>query len=313
MAWDKETKDDVRRLLESGHGESEVADITRVPLRTVQDWKKKWREEGGASGIPPRITPARPREPVAAQVAPKEAIWPRLTVSDLLNIGFPPDIAPDLIVLLEDVAKPQGNRRYADFLNHLVQIKKEDQTRPDEWNALLVGFPMLAADLESLGFEASSFREMSELVRELCPHLGKQARRTYHARARFILSQMLEEVRRIIVATTLDKSPYLCIEMNPSPKRGLLRKEPEIEVFLTDKQPSLGLMPLPGKRYSAREYMLRKDLQPFLQLVDILSRLPDVDRQRGKYFTGDFLGILLVWFTAPLDYWFPRTSSESVT
>ncbi|MCK4245363.1 MAG: ATP-binding protein [Candidatus Omnitrophica bacterium] len=222
---------------------------------------------------------------------------PKVTARVLVDAGLKP-AKVHLILKAQDKASQQKNDRLAKFLDNYVE--KELYSVPPVWHALIAGFPIIGQDIGS-----QSLNELAELVKELHPYLSKELRGEYHKKVQPILIGILAELQAFLddaaragglPLTVMDAPPLTWKDWLPwRLYRGGSWKVNESLVR------------------GCWSYLIPKeiiDLKIEIErtwagfLYDIISRLPDPDRQKGKLLRkSDLLNLIYVWCsTAPEDF-----------
>jgi hypothetical protein len=286
MTIKRETIERVIELTKQGFTQQEIEDQTGVSERTQRYWKKK-----GYTGVRP--------SPEMRQDKDQTSQFRRVSAADLVKAGF---IAEKVHIVLgaQDLAIKQGNHRLVDFLNGYVEIGKQWDNVPPTWRVLMTGFPIIGQDIGS-----QSLIDLASLVKEVHPYLSKELRRTYHKRAKPILMGILAELQAFLQdAATAGGLPLVVIGGPPPDWRNWLPwntfapKSWKIDESLV-KGAWKYLIP-------AKVFEMKIDIKRTWAgfLFDIISRLPDPDRQKGKLLTNqDLMSLVYIWCsTAPRDF-----------
>lgn len=247
------------------------------------------REDDGEVSTPfPKAGQTRQDE----RTAPEGYEWPEYTALDLTAL-FNVDGIPRLLLGLE-VAKNQGNVRLPQFIDQLFKTKEQYPQMPPNWRAAVAGFPAIGEVIK-----APAFASLAELIELTHPYLGGKLRRDYHKRGRPILRKIWEQVSRWSAPAGYELMPRTNI---PVVKFDTLDQ-------LANYQPSSADL---RAQHSAVEDALEKGKTDLLRsqgaqqkveetpeglILDIVSRLPDVDRQPGKIFGKrlTMTAVLLTW------------------
>lgn len=267
-------------------------------IQYTVDLLKKWKMEHEASIL---------KEQVGLRMVKKEYIEvvPRVNAMDLVEGGFIKDKV-HLVMSDQDKALQNKNDRLVKFLKSYVD--KRLAGVPPVWRALIAGFPIIAKDIDS-----PSLNDLAKLVIELNPHLSKELRRVYHKKVQPMLIGILAEVEAFLEDSARAGGLPLILSSEPiSSWRDWLPWEWE-----------------KGRSWKADEslikgrwtYMVPAELMeryPDLDIgrtwagfiYDILSRLPDPDKQKGKLLKKLHMSSLMyIWcYTAPQDFRPPLTS-----
>jgi len=228
---------------------------------------------------------------------------PEVTARVLVNAGFNP-AKVHLILEAQDKAAQQKNGRLAKFLNNYVDEKSRNV--PSVWRALIVGFPIIGQDIGS-----QSLNELAELVNELHPYLSRELRREYHKRVQPILIGILAELQAFLDDAARAGGIPLSITSAPPPTR----KDWLPWYWYRERSYKVDESLVRG----CWEYLVPKEIvdQGKIEikstwagfLYDIISRLPDPDRQKGKLLRKVNLPNLIFFWcsTAPEDFKPPLT------
>jgi len=340
MAYSKEIVDQVRELTEKGYSQRDIEAMLGVPERTqrymkkkglledislldnqttslyhikqlqieteIQNVKKELKKLEGLKcqqkQLQNQITQLRDREKqltdqltqmVQFKKSEDKYLWEEFTAGDLVNL-FAPRSIPYVLTSLK-IAKRQDNTRAHRFIHNLIEASTSNAEMPGPWLALVAGFPILADDIG-----APSMAELAMLAKELQPYRDKYLRREYHRKAKPILIKLLAEAQFWLVdAAAVGGYP-------------------------------LGIMPsfMPGNNkpqgvVEAQEILIKGRWSPITRggnwarvplektsagiLYEILSRVPDPDKQKGKLIRkATLLALLSSWcFQAPNDFYPP--------
>ena len=239
------------------------------------------------------------KEQVNPRLINKEFIEvvPILTAKVLVEAGFNPSKVHN-ILWAQKQASQQKNDRLARLINNF--IKKELGNVPPVWRGLIAGFSIIGQDIGS-----DSLTELAKLVNELHPYLSKELRGEYHRRAQPILIGILAELQAFLDdAARAGGLPLFIRDTCPPTWKDCLP-------WLWDRERS----------WKADESLVRgywgilipqqvRDLKIEIKrtwagiLFDIVSRLPDPDKQKGKLLRKvDLLNLIYMWCsTAPEDF-----------
>jgi hypothetical protein len=246
---------------------------------------------------------------VKAKKSEDDYVWTDITAADLLKAKFEPKTMPWIIASL-GIAKQQNNIRAHRYLKSLIEISEKYPNMPEAWCSLIAGFPIVAEDIQ-----APSMKDLAELARELHPYQDKRLRREYHRKAGPIVMGILAEAQSFLLdaANTVDTATN---------NRGFPL------VIMPQQQRPSGLWPLKRNHKfmgvdEAQEALLKGkwsylaytdiDIRNFPIddtwagiLFDLVSRLPDPDRQRGKLLgKRQLTQILHRWCFTALDDFVP--------
>lgn len=227
--------------------------------------------------------------------------WPEYTASDLAEL-FDVNGIPAILLGLE-MAKNQGNTMVPRFIERLFDTKERYSEMPASWRASVAGFPLIAEVINAPALEA-----LAEVIELTHPYLGSKLRRDYHKRARPILRTIWGQISRWTAP-----SGYL---LTPRVKTSPIRLE-TLDEWLTHTPSEAEMRTTKKAIEDALEKgktVLLRDIQgtpskveetPEGLILDIVSRLPDVDRQQGKVFGRrlSFTAVLMSWcHICPDDY-----------
>lgn len=275
--------DEVIRLTEQGYSQEKITEITGVSERTQRNWKQK----GYLGKSKVNIAPTK-------KLSPSDV--PKVTAADLVKAGFRPDKVHILLGAL-GIAFKQGNDRLAQFFSNYIDVGKQWDGVHPIWRALIAGFPIIGEDIGS-----QSLKDLAELVKEMHPYLDKMLRREYHKRARPILLGILAELQAFLQDAAMAGGLPLAVIAGPpiswKPWDSGLGKS-----FKMDESLSKGnwevLIPSEVFEYGID---ISRTWAGFL--YDMISRLPDPDKQKGKLLKKmDLLNEIYIWCsTAPSDF-----------
>ena len=226
-----------------------------------------------------------------------EAFPKKVTAKSLVDAGFIPEKVHKILEA-QDKASQQKNGRLVKFLNSYVG--KELDGVPPVWRALIAGFPIIGHDIGS-----KSLIQLAELAREMHPYLSKEVRKEYHKRVQPILIGILAEVQAFLDDSARVGGLPLAIMDYPPPtwkdwfpwlwfrERSWKVDESLVGGYWTYAIP---------KKVFDQGIEIDKTWAGFL--YDIISRLPDPDKQKGKLISkGNLLGMIVFWCsTAPEDF-----------
>jgi hypothetical protein len=282
----KEQVDLVIEMTKQGFTQKEIAEKTNVSERTQRSLKKKTFPSLASS------TDNRQNEDNNLELE-------KVSAADLVKAGF---IAEKVHIILgaQDLAIKQGNHRLVDFLNRYVEIGQKWGNVPPTWRALMAGFPIIGQDIGS-----ESLNDLASLAKELHPYLSKELRRTYHKRAKPILLGILAELQAFLQDAATAGGFPLVVSGGPPPEwkdwlpwNTFAPKEWRIDESLV--KGAWNYM-VPSKVHEMK-INVKQTWAGFL--YDMVSRLPDPDKQKGKLLTKqDLMGLVYVWCsTAPRDF-----------
>lgn len=235
-----------------------------------------------------------------------EAVTEKVTAKSLLDAGF---IKGKVHIILEaqEKAYQQKNVRLIKFLNNYVD--KGLDGVPPVWRALIAGFPIVGQDIGS-----ESFIDLAELVRELQPYLSKGVRREYHERVKPILIGILAEAQAFLDDSARAGGLWLGVHCSAPPTRKDLVfswlgfRDFIDRPFRVDEALVRGCWSYTFPT-EVLEFKIKIERTWAGFLYDIISRLPDPDRQKGQLINnGKFPTMIRIWCsTAPEDFKPPLT------
>lgn len=286
MTIKKEMVDKVIELTKQGFTQQEIADQTSISERTQRHWKK--------NGYPGVISSAEKRQDKEHTSDSK-----KVNAADLVKAGF---IAEKVHLILgaQDLAIQQGNHRLVDFLKSYVEIGEKWASVPPTWRALMAGFPIIGQDIDS-----QRLTDLALLVKELHPYLSKELRRTYHKRSQPILMGILAELQAFLQDAATAGGLPLVVSGGPPPdwKDWLPWNTFAPKSWKIDESLVRGAWDymIPAKVFEMK-IDIKRTWAGFL--FDMVSRLPDPDRQKGKLLRNqDLMSLVYIWCsTSPRDF-----------
>jgi hypothetical protein len=221
-----------------------------------------------------------------------------VNIPDLVRTGFRPD---RVHVILNDQQESlnKQNYRFTEFLNNFVDPRWNDV--PRQWRALIAGLPIIGKDIGS-----ESLNSMAVLAGELRPYMSNDLRTMYHRRLRPTVVGILAEVQSFMDDAARAGGLHLAISAGPPTtwrdrlpwgSWGMGRS------FQIDDSLLQGRWTYAFPReVIERRIDIGKTWAGFL--YDIISRLPDPDRQKGQLLRKlDFVTLTYIWCkTAPQDF-----------
>lgn len=288
MVKKKEIIEKVKQLLHDGKTQEQAAEQADISPRTVRRWKEKGYfnelDQVKADSTKDNIL----EESISAS---KTSMWPDITAADLVNAGFVRDRVHILMAAL-NVAEHQGNDRFPRFLRAHIGISKRWGNMPEGWRAALAGLPIVAEDIK-----APSLKELMNHAVRIHPYLTKEARREYHRVARRLLVGILAEAQAFLQDATIAGGFPLAVTAEPPTWMPWTKEKSYRADDQLDKGKWAFLIP---SGFENIEF----DKTWAGVLFDIISRLPDPDKQRGKLFKKtQFTALLYLWCsTAPSDF-----------
>ncbi len=263
--------EEVKRLTSEGYTQEQIENRTQVSVRTQRRWLMAERSQDAKESLPIA------NEPESGSAS--GYVWPDISAQDLVDAGFDPDLTPMILASL-GIAREQGNKRLSVYVEQLMGIRRNWKNIPEPWWALIAGFPIVAQDLG-----APSFQKIASIVAEVNPYLGRQPRLYYHRRIRAVHQQAMIEAQAYL-------QQHLLTVVNGSPP-ALVGHRYDVVQYKSEYS-WLSSAHLATTRNNSG---LHSTWEPLL--FDILSRLPDPDRQRGKvYREVDLTWVLFSWCSA---------------
>lgn len=229
--------------------------------------------------------------------AKTDSEYHKVTAADLVRAGFRPDRVHMVLSTRDETLKKQ-NYRLAKFLNSYVDERWNNV--PRMWRALIAGLPIIGQDVGS-----RSLNDLTELAKELHPYLSRDLRRTYHKRLRPIIVGILAEIQAFLQdAATAGGFPLAITAGAPATWKDWLPwlwgRERNFRIDDSLLQGNWAyIFPAEVIKYNID---ISKTWAGFL--YDIISRLPDPDRQKGQLLRKyDFMTLTYMWCaTAPQDF-----------
>ena len=266
------------------------SDEKQYPSELLRQWKvdhEKWLSKGQVN----------PELIIKKEFI--EGVPEKVTAKSLADAGFIANKL-DFILGAQEKAVQQKNARYTKYLSNYVESDLNGV--PPVWRALIAGFPIIGKDIDS-----ESLVQLAGLVRELHPYLSKAVRREYHRRVKPILVGVLAEAQAFLDDSARAGGLWLGISSFPPPTRKNLVLS------------WLGFKDFVGGSYRVDEALVhgcwsyvfpREVLEGKIKvertwaglLYDLISRLPDPDRQKGKLIrNGVFATMIDVWCSTALE------------
>jgi len=252
---------------------------------------RKWKEEHE------KFISKEQMNPELLKKAFVETVPQKVSAKSLVDAGFIQNRV-HMIIEAQEIASKQKNDRLMIFLN--TYTRKEFNGVPPTWRALIAGFPVIGSDIGS-----DSLIKLAKLVEEMHPYLSKEVRKDYHKR-----------VNSILVGILADSQAFL----DDSARVGGL------PLSIRDYPPLTWKDIFPWLWYRDRDYKVDESLirgcWTFAVpskvnelkinvkhtwagiLFDIISRLPDPDRQKGQLYRNvNLFGMIIIWCkTSPEDF-----------
>lgn len=224
------------------------------------------------------------------------------TAEDLVRAGFKPGVTSEIVNALS-IAQEEGNERLSQFLQSWIEIGERSSGIPEGWRSLISGFPILSEDIG-----APSLGTVVEAAKRISPWVSNKNREEYHKIIRPLLGRLVGEVQAFLSDAAAAGgfplvihigSPNLLWRLGLKSESGPYRIEDSIlKGIWSYGIPSVVHEKLrtirPGNTWSGL-------------LFDMVSRLPDPDRQRGSLLGKAQLSRLLYHWCAtdPKDFYPP--------
>jgi hypothetical protein len=221
----------------------------------------------------------------------------KVTAADLVRAGFREDRV-HIILSTQDQAFKQQNFRLTSYLNNYVDVRW--QNVPRTWRALIAGLPIIGQDIGS-----QSLIDLADTAKYLHPYLSRELRKIYHHRLPNILLGVLAEVQSFLDDQARAGGLHLALTAGPPSSW----KDWLPWMLTSERSYKIDDSLLQGKwAYSFPHEVITYHIDIGRTwagyLYDIVSRLPDPDKQKGhllkKY---DLMLLIYIWCaTAPEDF-----------
>jgi hypothetical protein len=221
----------------------------------------------------------------------------KVSSADLLRAGFRKD---KIHYLLEkqDIAVQKRNVRLSKFWADYVDTKWDNV--PRAWRAVIAGLPIIGQDIES-----NSLKDLAELVKEFHPYISKNLRLKYLEKARPVLMGIRAEVQSFFQdASSAGGLPIALIDYPPPNWQDLIPW-----LWGRDRTWNSEDSLIHGYwTYTVDPIVVEKKIKIKNTwsgiLFDIVSRLPNPDRQKGVLRNkSDIMTLIYIWCaTAPQDF-----------
>ncbi len=221
----------------------------------------------------------------------------KVTAADLVRAGLRRDRV-HIMLNTQDEALKKQNYRLIKFLNTYVDLRWGNV--PRTWRALIAAFPIIGQDVGS-----ESLNDLAQLAAELHPYLSRELRRSYYKRLPPILVGILADIQAFLQDAAAAGGLSLGITAGaPASWKDLLP-------WLWDRERSFEIDDslLQGNwAYTFPEEVIKYNIDISKTwagvLYDIISRLPDPDRQKGQLLRKyDLMAVTYIWCaTAPQDF-----------
>ena len=256
---------------------------------------------GERASTEPVATAEPTQEASATGPAELDYEWPEFTAIDLFKL-FDSDVIPNILLGLE-LAQKEGNTTLPRFLQGLLEGRERWPDMPGVWLCAVVGFPLIAEVINAPGFAS-----LAHLIEIVHPYLGSNLRREYHQRVRTILRELWVEVslwalpsgHQLVPRGEIKNSPVFntleYLKAYDPPEEEIQRQNRVLENALVKGHTTL---------YHSQGELVRVEDTLEGHILDVISRLPDVDRQKGKIFGRkvSLTQVLLRWCTVnPEEY-----------
>lgn len=263
-------------LLKQGLTQDRIAEYFDVDERTIRRWIKKYG--------------------LKLKTNINCGDWPSINAEALVNAGFNIKKVPIIISNL-GIAKMQGNDRLHKYLNNYINVQQQFPGGSESWWAMFSGLPILADDID-----AQSMKELTELAKLLNPYESNELRRQYKKEAKPLMMKVLADVQCFLMdAASAGGFPLAIITYGGS----LFPKTEEshwIDESLVESRVAYMVPSETAKKYNDFREIVDRTWAGVL--FDIVSRLPNPDKKKGKVYKKiQLTGILYRWFsTSPEDF-----------
>ena len=221
----------------------------------------------------------------------------KVTAADLVRAGLRPDRVHTVLNTQDEALKKQ-NYRLIKFLNAFADIRWGNV--PRTWRALIAGLPIIGQDVGS-----QSLNDLARLAGELHPYLSRELHRSYYKRLPPIIIGILADIEAFLDDAAAAGGLQLAITAGaPASWKDWLP-------WLWDRERSFKIDDslLQGNwAYTFPDEVIKYNIDISKTwagfLYDIISRLPDPDRQRGQLLRKyDLMTLAYIWCaTAPQDF-----------
>jgi hypothetical protein len=229
----------------------------------------------------------------------------KVTATDLVRAGLGRNKV-HIILNTQDEALEKQNYRFVRFLDTYVDPKWGRV--PRTWRALIAAFPIIGEDVGS-----QSLNDLAQLVVQLHPYLSRELRRSYYSRLRPILIGILADIQAFLQDAAAEGGLSLAITV------GAPASWKDFIPWLWGRERNFNIHDslLQGNwAYTFPEEVIKHNIDISKTwagfLYDIISRLPDPDRQKGQLLRKyDLMTLTYGWCaTAPQDF---RPALASIT
>ncbi|MFZ7132872.1 MAG: helix-turn-helix domain-containing protein [Eubacteriales bacterium] len=273
----EEKIDKLKSFLDEGLTYEKIAEKLDVNERTIRRWKKIIYEN----------------KPITNKNWEE---WSNINAESLINAGFNDKKVPIIISAL-GIAKMQGNARLHKYLSSYINVHQQFPGASESWWAMFSGLPILAEDID-----AQSMKELTELAKLLNPYESNGLRKQYKKEAKTLMMKVLADVQCFLMdAASAGGFPITIVTYGGS----LFPKAEEshwIDESLVESRVTYMVPSETAKKYNDFREIVDKTWAGVL--FDIVSRLPNPDKKRGKVFKKlQLTDVLYGWFSkAPADF-----------
>ena len=261
MSYSPEVRERAKELRQKGYTQGQaVAELVKefkdyprieeLTERTLRNWERKWN--GGK-----------------AEAEKGGTVLPAVTFNNLASL-YPVAAVPYFWLGMEAAAK-EGSDRLHRFVKAMLELR-DGEGLPQPWLAAVAVSPILAEDLN-----APAFSKLADVVRETRPFTGRGERRSYHSRMGLLLRELYGQVAQWSISWG-----YGLFPRGPAARLSSLEELAHYEPAQKEIKAQEDAL-LNGKT----ELFVEKGMPPIEDTIpgsvlEFISRLPDLDRQKGK-------------------------------
>jgi len=198
-----------------------------------------------------------------------------VNATKLWEAGFNKRVIPQVLSDLEK-AKNNNNLRLIQYVNAYLDSGLSGVPKP--WRSFIAGFPIIGQDISS-----PSLTMIAKLANEYRPYLSKSARDFYHKKVRKLLVRILAELQSFLNDAAVAGWFPLIVNVYPSLKwwQDPYRVYTKGISFRYEDALLSGNWTI-GVPQAVAEYFDDVNKTWSGVLFDMISRLPDPDKQKGK-------------------------------
>jgi hypothetical protein len=221
----------------------------------------------------------------------------KVTAADLIRTDFRKDKA-HILLEHQDVAFKKQNLRLSEFWSNYVDVRWNDV--PRTWRAVIADLPIIARDIKS-----DSLNDLAELAKKYHPYISRKLHQKYLKEAKPILIGILADVQAFLQdSSSVGGLPLAIMDYPPPTWKDWLPW-----LWNAEKSWKIGDSLVHGCwTFAVPATVINSKIEIKNTwagiLFDIISRLPNPDKQKGKLNKNlDFSTILYIWcVTAPQDF-----------